>query len=135
MNTNRRSKVQYIGRVHSAIKTFEDCPLQESEEAPPATIEVYEKFANALSGIRIGSKLVLFTWLDKADRKVLSTHPRNDPKAPLTGVFLTRSPDRPNPIGMHRVTVTSIKNNTFEISALDVLDQTPVIDIKVDLNK
>ncbi len=124
-----------IGKVHSSLKNLEDCPLLEHENAPQATIEVFAEFKEGIKNIKSGSKLILFTWLHEADRTVLSTRPRNNPNAPITGVFSTRSPDRPNPNGIHFVTVASIlQDNTFQVAGLEVLDQTPIIDIKPDLN-
>jgi len=122
--------VKYIGIIHSPLKRLEDCPRQENEDAPEATIEIYPEFAKGISHIRAGSEVLLLTWLHQADRSVLSTHPRNDPKAPLTGVFATRSPDRPNPIGLHVVKVISVDANSIRVAELEVLDQTPVVDIK-----
>ena len=123
-------KLKFIGKVHSSLKRLEDCPRQESEDAPEATIEIYAEFAEGLSHVRPGSEVLLLTWLHEANRAVLSTHPRNDPSTPLTGVFATRSPDRPNPVGLHVVKVLALSKNRFTVSELEVLDQTPVIDIK-----
>lgn len=123
-----------IGKVISSLKDLEDCPLQETENAPPARIRIFNEFAAAAKDIRVGDRLILITWLGLADRATLTTHPRNDPASPLTGVFSTRSPHRPNPIGMHTVEVTAlISGNEFEVSGLEVLDQTPLLDIKVSL--
>ena len=116
--------------MHSPLKNLEDCPLQEHESAPPATVEVSEDFAQASRDIKKGDKLIILTWLDRGDRSVLKTHPRNNTNDPLKGVFSTRSPDRPNPIGYHVVEVISVTGNKFEVSNLEVLDKTPVIDIK-----
>jgi L-fuculose-phosphate aldolase len=126
-------QLKFIGVVHSSLKCLEDCPRQEHEDAPEATIEIHPQFSKGLSHITAGSELVLLTWLHQADRSVLSTHPRNDPNSPLTGVFATRSPDRPNPIGLHQVTVISVDGNKLKVSELEALDQTPVLDIKVSL--
>ena len=100
-----KQTITSIGKVHSRLKSLEDCPLQEKENAPEATIEIFAEFKEGIKDIKSGSKLILFTWLHQADRTVLSTRPRNNPNAPITGVFSTRSPDRPNPIGIHFVTV------------------------------
>ena len=125
-----------IGKVHSSLKNLEDCPLLEHENAPQATIEVFAEFKEGIKNIKSGSKLILFTWLHQADRTVLSTRPRNNPNAPITGVFSTRSPDRPNPIGVHFVTVASIlQDKTFQVAGLEVMDQTPIIDIKPDMSR
>ncbi|MEO6452764.1 MAG: tRNA (N6-threonylcarbamoyladenosine(37)-N6)-methyltransferase TrmO [Ginsengibacter sp.] len=129
-------EINYIGTIHSELKRNEDCPLLENEDAPEATVEIFSKFSEGIKDIKSGSQIILFTWLHKGDRKVLKTKPRNNAASKLTGVFSTRSPDRPNPIGIHFVTVTSILNkNEFKVSALEVLDQTPIIDIKPNLIK
>jgi len=126
MNDN----VVRIGIVHSDLKRLEDCPRQEHEDAPAAFVEVYDEFALGVKDIKVGAELILFTWLHRADRTVLTTRPRNNPNAAITGVFSTRSPDRPTPIGIHHVKVISIVNNRIEVDELEVLDQTPIIDIK-----
>lgn len=127
-------ELKSVGIIHSELKRIEDCPLQEFENAPMATIEIYPEFREAMTNIKPGSKLILLTWFHLADRSVLTTYPRNDENNPLTGIFSTRSPDRPNPIGMHKVTVEEIHDPlTFTVSQLEVLDQTPLIDIKPDL--
>lgn len=124
------TSLQIIGIIQSSLKDLKDCPRQENEQAPPATIIIDPAFIAGIKDIKAGSEIVLFTWLHKADRTVLQTKPRNDPNAPDTGIFSTRSPDRPNPIGMHKVKVVSIENDTIKLVALEALDQTPVIDIK-----
>jgi tRNA-Thr(GGU) m(6)t(6)A37 methyltransferase TsaA len=127
-------QLRFIGRIHSELKTLDDCPRQEKEGAPSATIEVFDEFAEGLKNIQAGDQLILFTWLHKADRTVLETRPRNDNNLPLTGVFSTRSPDRPNPIGIHFVKVVKVlEDNQFTVSNLEVLHETPLIDIKPDL--
>ena len=119
-----------IGVIHSSLKKKENCPLQENENAPEAIVEIYPEFLQGIRNIKPGSKILLLTWLDQADRSVIECVPRNNYDAPTIGVFSTRSPDRPNPIGIHSVKVLSIENNRLKISALEVLDQTPLIDIK-----
>jgi tRNA-Thr(GGU) m(6)t(6)A37 methyltransferase TsaA len=124
-------QIIFIGTVHSGLKKLEDCPRQEKENAPEATVEVFSEFTEAAESIKEGDEMILFTWLHEADRSVLKTRPRNNNNLPLTGVFSTRSPDRPNPIGIHIVTITAIINsNQFKVSNLEVLDGTPLIDIK-----
>jgi tRNA-Thr(GGU) m(6)t(6)A37 methyltransferase TsaA len=88
------------------------------------------EFSEGIKDIRAGDELLLFTWLHKADRKVITCQPRNDPQAAYTGVFSTRSPDRPNPIGIHLVKVVQIEGSSIRVSNLEALDQTPLIDIK-----
>jgi len=128
------STLKFIGKIHSPLKTIEDCPLQESEDAPEATIEIYPEFLEGIKDINPGSDLLLFTWLHEADRTVTSCVTRRNYNSPKVGVFSTRSPDRPNPIGIHSVQVISVENNLIKVAALEVLDQTPLIDIKPDLN-
>jgi len=122
--------LQYIGKVSSALKNIDDCPRQADENAPAASIIIYPEFANGIRDIKAGDEILLLTWLHLGDRTALETRPRNNPNAPLTGVFSTRSPDRPNPIGIHAVTVLSIAANEIKVDGLEALDQTPVIDIK-----
>ena len=120
-----------IGVVHSHLKRLEDCPLQESENAPQAIIEIFPEYIKGIKDIKKGDQLLILTWLHKSDRTVVATHPRNDPAIPLTGVFSTRSPDRPNPIGLHVVEVVAILDaGMIKVSGLEVLDQTPLVDIK-----
>ncbi|MXV49800.1 tRNA (N6-threonylcarbamoyladenosine(37)-N6)-methyltransferase TrmO [Pedobacter sp. HMF7647] len=131
-----KNHLQFIGIVHSPLMKLEDCPLQENEESPVATIEVFDDFIEGTSDIQPGLELILFSWLHRANRSVLKTHPRNNRQAALTGVFSTRSPDRPNPIGIHFVKVlTVLSKNEFQVSALELLDQTPIIDIKPNIAK
>jgi len=120
-----------IGHVRSSLQDVRECPHQGSEGAPEAWIEVDEAYAQALDGIRAGSEIVLLTWLHLADRSMLQVHPRGDRNRPLTGVFLTRSPHRPNPIGLHRVTVVAVDSRTrLLVKPLEAVDGTPVVDIK-----
>ena len=123
-------EIKFIGTIQSPLKKLEDCPRQENEEAPAASVIIYPEFIEGIKDIKAGTELLLFTWLHQADRTVIQTKPRNDPKAPDTGIFSTRSPDRPNPIGMHQVKIISIEAGVLKVAALEALDQTPVIDIK-----
>jgi len=121
----------FIGKVVSPLKTIENCPLQEDENAPEVFIEVYSKYAEAVSGLKTGARILIFTWLHKANRQTFTTHPRNDENAPVKGVFATRSPARPNPIGIHVAEILEIKDgHKIKISNLEVINGTPVIDIK-----
>ena len=97
-----------VGFIRSTVKGREDAPRQGSEGAPDAWLEIEPRFADALLGMEVGHELILITWLHEAKRDVLKGHPRNDPNRPLTGVFYTRSPARPNPLGLHPVTVREI---------------------------
>jgi tRNA-Thr(GGU) m(6)t(6)A37 methyltransferase TsaA len=122
--------LKFIGKIHSSLKSLEDCPLQESENAPEAEILFFPEFEEGIKDIAVGSEVLLLTWLHAADRSVIKCFPRNNREAPVIGVFSTRSPDRPNPIGMHTAKVLSISNGSIRVSALEVLDQTPLLDIK-----
>ena len=126
--------LKIIGKIHSELKRVEDCPLQENENAPEAIVEIFTEFLEGIKNINPGSKILLLTWLHQADRSVIKCVPRNNYDSPMIGVFSTRSPDRPNPIGIHSVKILSIENNRLKVSALEVLDQTPLIDIKPELN-
>jgi tRNA-Thr(GGU) m(6)t(6)A37 methyltransferase TsaA len=119
-----------IGFVRSSLTRRQDAPMQGSEGAPDAWLEIGEPLADALDGIAPGDALLVITWLHEADRSVLKVHPRSDPSRPLTGVFATRSPDRPNPLGLHPVTVREIARARLRVGPLEAIDGTPVVDIK-----
>jgi len=119
-----------IGRVRSPLTRLEDCPHQGEEGGAEAWLELEPDYADGLAGIDAGCELLLFTWLHLGDREVLQVHPRGDPDNPLRGVFATRSPDRPNPVGLHHVRVLAIENRRLKVTPLEALDGTPVIDIK-----
>jgi tRNA-Thr(GGU) m(6)t(6)A37 methyltransferase TsaA len=119
-----------IGVVRSPLARRADAPRQGDEGAPDATILVDLAYATALEGIGVGDELVLLTWLHEADRSVLQVHPRDDESRPLAGVFATRSSDRPNPIGLHEVTVLGIDGLELVVGPLEAIDGTPVVDIK-----
>jgi len=106
-----KQTLKIIGNIHSELKRIEDCPLQENENAPEAVVEIFPEFLEGIKDIKVGSKILLLTWLHKADRGVIQCVPRNNYDSPMIGVFSTRSPDRPNPIGVHSVKVLSIENN------------------------
>ena len=125
-----------IGVVRSPLRDRADAPRQGNEGAPDARILVEPAFADALDGVTVGDELIVLTWLHLADREVLQTHPTGDPNRPLTGVFRTRSPDRPNPIGVHRVTVTALEGPTrLRVGALEAIDGTPIVDLKVAMRE
>jgi tRNA-Thr(GGU) m(6)t(6)A37 methyltransferase TsaA len=119
-----------IGTVESPLTDRASAPKQGDEGAPEASLVFEPAMAPALDGIAVGDELLVLTWLDRARRDVLRVHPRGDPARPQQGVFNTRSPDRPNPIGLHRVTVTAIDGTRIEVRALEALDGTPIIDVK-----
>jgi tRNA-Thr(GGU) m(6)t(6)A37 methyltransferase TsaA len=123
-----------IGVVRSTLRDRGDAPRQAYEGAPGATLEVEPEFAPALQGVAPGTELIVVTWLHEADRTALQVHPRDDESNPLTGVFATRSSDRPNPIGLHRVTVVGVHPPTsVRVDALEAIDGTPILDLKVAL--
>ncbi len=122
-----------IGRIRSTLRALEEAPRQGSEGAPDAWLEVHPTFARGLLGIAAGDEVIVVTWLHRADRDVLEVHPRGDPENPLAGVFATRSPDRPNPLGLHRVTVREISGTRLRIGPIEAVDGTPVVDVKAVL--
>ena len=119
-----------IGVIRSKIKERSKAPKQGSEGAPDVWLEVHPFARPALDGVAVGDELIVLTWLHRAQRDTLKVHPRSDPKRRLMGVFATRSPDRPNPIGLHQVTVRRIERNRVRIGPIEAIDGTPVIDIK-----
>jgi tRNA-Thr(GGU) m(6)t(6)A37 methyltransferase TsaA len=119
-----------IGVIRSTLKARSEAPRQASEGAPDAWLEVKSFAAQALHRLSAGDDIIVITWLHHAKRDVLKVHPRSDRRHSLTGVFATRSPDRPNPLGLHRVTVRSITKNRLRIGPMEAIDGTPVIDIK-----
>jgi tRNA-Thr(GGU) m(6)t(6)A37 methyltransferase TsaA len=129
-------EVHRIGVVRSTLRTRADAPNQAFEGAPEALLEIAPEFADALHLLEVGDEVIVLTWLHLADRSVLQTHPRDDETIPLTGVFRTRSSDRPNPIGVHRATVTAFDGaTTVRVDALEAIDGTPVIDLKVAMRE
>jgi tRNA-Thr(GGU) m(6)t(6)A37 methyltransferase TsaA len=131
MAASREIAIRPIGVVRSTLKSLDDAPKQGSEGAPDAWLEIEPAFAEALAGIGVGDALVVLTWLDRARRDLLKVHPRGDPKNPLTGIFATRAPHRPNPIGLHRVEVREIGSpHRLRVGPLEALDGTPVVDLK-----
>jgi tRNA-Thr(GGU) m(6)t(6)A37 methyltransferase TsaA len=123
-------KLVAIGTVESPLTDRGAAPKQGDEGAPEATLAFQPEMAPALDGIAAGDELLVLTWLDRARRDVLRVHPRGDPARREQGVFNTRSPDRPNPIGLHRVTVLAIDGARLTVRDLEALDGTPVVDVK-----
>src|SRR3954464_13436185 len=119
-----------VGFIRSRIKSREEAPRQGSEGAPDAWLEIEPQFTDALLGIEAGHELIVITWLHQSDRNVLRNHPRSDPSRPLTGIFYTRSPARPNPLGLHSVTVREINGTRLKIGPIEAFDGTPVVYIK-----
>ncbi len=131
MNEPEKYCVHPIGIVRSALRSREEAPKQGFEGAPDAWLEIYPAFMEALEGIALHSEIVVLTWFHQARRDALKVHPRGDSTRPLSGVFATRSPDRPNPIGLHRVTVLEIdKLRGVRVHPLEAIDGTPIVDIK-----
>jgi tRNA-Thr(GGU) m(6)t(6)A37 methyltransferase TsaA len=124
-----------VGWVESPLTERAQAPRQADEGAPAAWLAFEAGVAEALRDLRPGTEIIVLTWLDRADRNVLVTRPRDDPRNPLTGVFSTRSPDRPNPVGLHRVQVIAVDGLRIQVSGLEALDGTPVIDVKPVLDK
>ena len=119
-----------IGRVESPLLDRAAAPKQGDEGAPDAWLVFDDRFSEGLRDLQAGTEILVLTWLDRAERSVLVVRPRKDPGRPLTGVFSTRSPDRPNPIGLHRVRVLEIDGTRIRVSNMEALDGTPVLDVK-----
>jgi tRNA-Thr(GGU) m(6)t(6)A37 methyltransferase TsaA len=119
-----------VGRVESQLTDKADAPKQGHEGAPDAWLVFERDLLAALEGIRPGDRLIVLTWLDRAQRDVLRVHPRDDTAKPKQGVFKTRSPDRPNPIGLHEVEVIAIEGERVHVRPLEALDGTPIVDVK-----
>lgn len=127
--------LRQIGVVRSTLRERSDATRQAGG-APEARLEIDPRFAEALHRVEPGTELMLLTWLHRADRSVLQVHPMDDHSTPLTGVFATRSPDRPNPIGLHRVKVVAIEPPaTLRVEALEAIDGTPILDLKAVLDR
>ena len=119
-----------IGVVESTLTDAASAPKQGDEGAPDAGLVFEQAVGEGLRNLAVGDEVVLLTWLDRADRDVLVVQPRNDPTRPEQGVFSTRSPARPNPIGLHRVTILAIDGLKMQVSNLEAVDGTPVLDVK-----
>jgi tRNA-Thr(GGU) m(6)t(6)A37 methyltransferase TsaA len=122
--------IEPIGFVRSELTRLEAAPMQGDEGAPSAWLEITPRAAPGVMGIQVGDELFVLTWLHLAERDVLQVHPRGDSNRPLTGVFATRSPDRPNPVGLHLVLVLEIAQQKLWVSPLEAIDGTPIVDIK-----
>ena len=126
--------IRPIGFIRSAVRTRREAACQGSEGAPDVWLDLHPDFAPGLLGIAAGAEVLVITWLHQANREVLQVHPRKNPDNPLTGVFFTRSPDRPNPLGLHRVTVREITGTQLRIGPMEAIDGTPVVDMKTVLD-
>ena len=124
------AQLRPIGVIRSTIKSRSEAPKQGTEGAPDVWLEVHPFAAEAMDGLSVGDEIIVVTWLHRARRDVMKVHPRSDPRRQLTGVFATRSPDRPNPLGLHPVTVRRIVKNRLRIGPIEAIDGTPVVDIK-----
>src|SRR5258708_10359432 len=119
-----------IGRVHAHLTPRASASRQAHEAAPSASLEIKPAYIAALDGLNPGADICILTWLHQADRTILKTHARKNPHNPLQGVFATRSPDRPNPIGLHRTKIVSITDHWLRVDSLEAINGTPIIDIK-----
>jgi tRNA-Thr(GGU) m(6)t(6)A37 methyltransferase TsaA len=122
--------IQPIGIVRSELASLEAAPRQGDEGAPEAWLELTPQVAQGLAGVVVGDELIVLTWFHRARRDVLQVHPRGRLDVPLTGVFATRSPDRPNPVGLHRVSVLEVAGQGLRVAPLEAVDGTPIVDIK-----
>ena len=124
-------EVSPIGYVRSALRERKGAPRQAWEGAPDAVLEILPAFLPALEGLEPGQDIWLLTWLHQSERSTLRVRPRGDPRNPITGVFNTRSPDRPNPIGLHRARVVHVDaGGVLRVDGLEAIDGTPILDIK-----
>jgi tRNA-Thr(GGU) m(6)t(6)A37 methyltransferase TsaA len=122
--------VMPIGWVESPLIEPSDAPRQGDEGAPPAWLVFESHVAEGIRDLHVGDHIIVISWLDRAHRDVLSVHPRGDPDRPAVGVFTTRSPDRPNPIGLHRVQILAVEGLRIQVRDLEAINRTPILDIK-----
>lgn len=133
--TPDRIELRAIGHVESPLVDRAAAPKQGDEGAPEAVLVFAERMGEGLRSLRVGEEAVVLTWLDRADRAALSVHPRGDRSNPRQGVFSTRSPDRPNPIGLHRVEIVAIDGVRLRVRAIEAIDGTPILDLKPVLDR
>ena len=119
-----------IGRVESPLTAIDSAPRQADEGAPQAWLVFEPDVRAGLEGLRAGDEVLVLTWLHRADRNALTVHPRGDPARPRQGVFSTRSPHRPNPIGLHHVAILAIEDGRVLVNRLEAVDGTPIVDVK-----
>ena len=124
-----------IGRVESSLTSVETAPCQADEGAPAAWLVFKADVREALRGLRVSQRVIVITWFDRARRDVLSVHPRGDSSRPIDGVFNTRSPHRPNPIGLHEVEIIAIDNLRVQVRSLEAIHDTPILDVKPMLSE
>ena len=132
---DQRYELQPIGWVESPLVDRAAAPRQGNEGSPEAWLVFDARFSEGLRDLQVGDEVIVLTWLDRARRDVLTVHPRGDPANPLQGVFTTRSPDRPNPIGLHRVRILAIQGTRMRVGDLEALDRTPIVDVKPVLDR
>ena len=123
-------EIHPIGRVESPLVDLGSAPAQGDEGAPNAWLVLHDELGPAMRGLGVGQRVIVLTWLDRADRTVLEVHPRGDTHRALEGVLSTRSPDRPNPIGLHEVEIVAVDGTRIEVRDLEAIDGTPIVDIK-----
>ena len=123
-------ELRAIARVESSLTDTAAAPKQGAEGAPDAWLVFLPGVMPALDGIEPGDRVIVLTWLDRAEREILRVHPRDDPSNPMRGVFATRSADRPNPIGLHEVEVLEVDGERMRVRPLEAVDGTPVVDVK-----
>src|SRR5262245_38205505 len=124
------AELRFVGTIRSTLVARKGAPRQGDEGAPDAWLEIEPWAVDALLGMNAGDELIIITWLHEGRPDVLQVHPRSELQNPLTGVFATRSPDRPNPLGLHPVTIRSIEGARLRIGPIEAIDGTPVVDIK-----
>lgn len=132
---NDRYIIEPVGRVESPLLQREQAPRQGDEGAPDAWLVFDPAVSDALRDLQAGAEVIVLTWLDRARRDVLVVHPRDDLTRPQLGVFSTRSPDRPNPVGLHRVEIVAVEGTRIRVRNLEALDGTPIVDIKPVLDR
>jgi tRNA-Thr(GGU) m(6)t(6)A37 methyltransferase TsaA len=128
--SHKRYELQPIGWVESPLVDRAVAPKQGDEGSPDAWLAFDGRFGEGLRDLQVGGEVIVLTWLDRAQRDVLVVHPRDNPANPLQGVFSTRSAERPNPIGLHRVQILTIQGTRIRVRGLEALDQTPILDLK-----
>jgi tRNA-Thr(GGU) m(6)t(6)A37 methyltransferase TsaA len=128
-------EIRAIGRVESSLTHLRAAPRQADEDAPEAWLVFEPAVLEGLRNIQPGQTVILITWLDRARRDLLSVHPRGDSSRPLEGVFNTRSPHRPNPLGLHTVEIVAVDGNRMRVRHLEALDGTPIVDVKPVLSE
>ena len=127
--------VRPVGRVESPLTERDQAPKQGDEGAPDSWLVFEPGLADAMRDFEVGAEVLVLTWFDRASRDVLAVHPRDDESRPLTGVFSTRSPDRPNPVGLHRVRILAVDGLRVRVGDLEALDGTPIVDVKPVLDR